>query len=314
MALNHTLLKQLHYSPCNLCPRLCMVDRTSSRRGICGAKQTMMISRAAPHVWEEPPLSCGAGSGAIFFTHCSLRCVYCQNYHIAQGGYGKEISIEKLVDIMLALQKEGVCNINLVTPTHFMPSIQQALTIARSKGLILPVVWNTSGYERSETLDALSGMVDIFLTDYKYASSKSAQTYSHAPDYPAIALRAIHKMHEMIPKQIFDTFENETRMLKGVVVRHLILPGHIDESKKALHTLYETFGNTIVYSIMNQYTPLKTNSMLEAFPHLREKVSDKEYEEVLDFADYLGIEDYFWQTGGACEESFIPEWNFSDDG
>lgn len=269
----------------------------------------MVIARAALHFWEEPPLSGTSGSGAVFFAHCPLHCVYCQNAEIAAGRAGFSVSVGRLADICLELQRQGALNVNFVTPTHYSIEIAEAVDIARERGLSIPVVWNTSGYERSEVVNMLGETVDVWLADFKYADSGLAERYSHAPDYPAVALAALKAMAAQTGPPAFDEVEGRQRMTSGVVVRHLVLPGSLEHSKRALSWLYGELGDSVLYSIMNQYTPVVSETALERYPELACRVPDAEYEELLDFADGLGIEDYFWQEGPAALESFIPAWD-----
>lgn len=307
-------------SPCNLCPRLCGAHRDEGQRGACGATSAVFVARAALHFWEEPPLSGVSGSGAVFFSGCPLRCTYCQNSAITSGEVGREVDTSRLAKICLELEGQGALNVNFVTPTHHSLQIRDAVALARKSGLTLPIVWNTSGYERVETVRALKGTVDVYLDDFKYADSELAWRYSHARDYPEVALRALEAMVEQVGEPCYDEFiapsgegaaiEPQRRLTRGVVVRHLVLPGALDASKRALAALYRRFGSSVLYSIMNQYTPVLPDSMLESFPELGARVGDDEYDELLDYADDLGIEDYFWQDGPAAEESFIPDWNW----
>ena len=269
----------------------------------------MLVARAALHFWEEPPLSGESGSGAVFFAYCPLRCVYCQNGAIAKGQAGIAVDVERLAQICLELEAQGALNVNLVTPTHYAPEIARAVLRARDRGLAVPIVWNTSGYERAETVRALDGIVDVYLADFKYADARLAKRYSNAPDYADVALRAIETMVECAGLPTFDEVADGRRMTGGVLVRHLLLPGSIDSSKRALDLLYNRFGDEVLYSIMNQYTPVMDSSAYERFPELERKVPDSDYEQLLDYADSLGIEDYFWQIGPAAEESFIPSWD-----
>ena len=287
---------------------MCGALRGEGQRGACGAEAGLTVARAALHFWEEPPLSGTAGSGAVFFSHCPLRCVYCQNADIAAGKAGIEIDEDRLADICLELQAQGALNVNFVTPTHYSLAIMLAVAAARERGLFVPVVWNTSGYERVETVRALADTADVWLADFKYADEWLAQRYSHAPDYPEVALAAIGEM-AALGAPAFDEVDGQPRMTKGVIVRHLVLPGALDQSKRALEMLFDRFGNDVMYSIMNQYTPVMAPSALERFPELGSRVPDEEYDQLLDFADSLGIEDYFWQEGPAAQESFIPEWD-----
>ena len=295
------------YHQCKLCPRTCKANRSLGRRGYCGASDTLRIARAALHEWEEPGISVGAGSGAVFFSSCPLRCIFCQNYEIAEENFGEVISTGRLAAIFLELQQQGAANINLVTPTHFVPHIIQALDKAKEHGLQLPIVYNTSGYESPETLALLDGYVDIYLTDYKYENPSIAARYSKAFDYPVVIKRALKQMVEQTGPLIVNPYgEDDQRIEKGVIVRHLLLPTHLEDSKAVIAYVQNTYGSQVRLSIMNQYTPLRTFSKM---PELNQTVSAEEYEELLDFADNLGVEEYFWQEGGANKESFVPFFN-----
>lgn len=278
-------------------------------RGACGADGVLRVARAALHYWEEPPLSGNRGSGAVFFSHCPLRCVYCQNFELAAGDAGIEVPVERLAQICLELQDQGALNVNFVTPTHYSLHIAEAVARARDGGLLIPVVWNTSGYERAQVVRALADTVDVWLADFKYADARLAMRYSHAPDYPNVALDAIDAMAEIAGAPRFDEVDGRPRMTRGVVIRHLLLPGASEQSARALQVLFERYGNRVGYSIMNQYTPVIGGKMLERFPELGHRVPDEEYDALLDFADDLGMQDYFWQEGPAAEESFIPAWD-----
>ncbi len=296
--MSSTLLKN-----CTLCPRACQVDRTRGQRGYCRQTAELVVARAALHMWEEPCLSGANGSGAVFFSGCSLGCVYCQNYHIAQGLAGKPITIARLADIFLELQGQAAHNINLVTPTHYVPQIIEALILARGKGLVVPIVYNCSGYEKVETLRLLEGYVDIYLPDCKYMSQEVARKYSHAADYFAIALAAIK---EMVRQAGEPAFNEEGLLTRGVLVRHLTLPGYLEDSKLILKYLYDSFGDKILLSIMNQYTPL---AQINQYPEINRRVTEQEYNALVDYAIALGIENGFIQQGETALESFIPEFN-----
>ncbi|MBQ2898357.1 MAG: radical SAM protein [Oscillospiraceae bacterium] len=285
---------------CNLCPRKCGADRLSGKTGFCGGGRDLKVARAALHFWEEPCISGESGSGTVFFSGCTMRCIFCQNREISRGEAGKIISIERLAEIFLELQAKGANNINLVTPMHFAPQITAALDISRKNGLSLPIVWNTGGWEIPESIAAVKNYSDIWLTDMKYFDDSLAKNFSDAKNYFEIASASLRKMVEQTGEAVFD--ENGI-MQKGVIVRHLVLPGHTDDSKKILRWLWENFGNRIWVSIMNQYTPLCTD---ERFPELFRSVSDEEYDDVIDFAAELGFENAFVQEGGAVGESFIP--------
>lgn len=326
------------YNCCHVCPRECGVNRIEGKRGICKAPATLKIGRAALHWWEEPCLVGDKGSGAVFFAYCPLGCVYCQNQDLVTGA-GIEVSEAQFEQTLLRLQnEEHAANINLVTPSHYVPTIAKVLTRLRChsfghfssangscngdscngdscesgnksdsyasscnpKSLYIPVVYNTSSYDSVDTLRLLRGLVDIYLADYKYATPEIAARLSHASDYPRVALAALDEM----VKQIGAWREDSSGLLQeGIIVRHLVLPGYIEESFKVLDVLHERYGNAIRFSIMNQYTPLRSDL---AKYGLKGSVSVQDYERVLDYADSLGIEDYFWQEGGAATESFIP--------
>ena len=286
---------------CTLCPRSCGADRAAGQKGYCGVGGTKIkAARAALHMWEEPCISGSQGSGTVFFSGCPLRCVYCQNRDIARAGAGKEITVERLSEIFLELQEKGAANINLVTPTHYTPEIVKAVAEARDGGLTLPIVYNCGGYEKPETLRTLEGIVDIYLTDFKYMDAEAARRYSHAPDYPEIAKEALGEMVRQQPEPVFD---EKGMMKKGVIVRHLLLPGHLKNAEAVVKYVYETYGNRVYLSLMNQYTPLPG---IEKWPEINRKVTRREYDRLLDYAVELGVENGFIQEGGTAEESFIP--------
>lgn len=289
---------------CTLCPRECHADRKNGKVGYCGMDAKLYAARAALHMWEEPCISGKRGSGAVFFTGCGLRCCFCQNREIAIGTSGQEITVERLADIFLELQEKGAANINLVTGAHYAIHIVEALKLAKKKGLCLPVVYNSSGYEKVETLRLLEGYVDVYLPDYKYAQSELAQKYSHAADYPKTAQRAIAEMVRQTGEAVFD---EDGYIQRGTIVRHLILPGHTKNSIEALKWLHETWGEQIYISIMNQYTPV-----FEQKDHteLNRKVTRREYEKVLNAALELGITHGFFQDGETAQESFIPAFDY----
>ena len=290
---------------CSLCPRLCLADRNITT-GYCGVKNTLRVARAALHFWEEPCLSGEEGSGAVFFTGCNLRCVFCQNYEIARAEQGKEITIERLTEIFLELQDQNANNINLVTATHYVPQVVEALRAAKEKGLRIPVVYNCGGYESVETLKMLEGLVDIYLPDFKYLDSERAKRYSRAEDYPEIAKKALAEMVRQQPEAVFD---ERGIMEKGVIVRHLMLPGGIKDSKAVVNYLYETYGDQIFLSLMNQYTPLPHAA---EYPEINRKLKKFEYDRLVDYAIFLGVENGFIQEGETAKESFIPA--FTNEG
>lgn len=291
---------------CTLCPRNCFVNRKLGEKGICGQSSTLKVARAALHFWEEPCISGEKGSGAVFFSGCALHCVFCQNQEIANGSVGKEISKERLSEIFLELQEKGANNINLVTPGHFVPQIVPAIERARNQGLNLPIVYNTSSYENVDTIRKLEGIVDIYLPDFKYMSSSLSKKYSHAPDYSEVAKKVVAEMVRQTGAASFYEKEGQELMQRGVIVRHLILPGCMEDSKNIIRYLHDAYGDTIYLSIMNQFTPLKN---VEKYPELNRKLTEDEYDEVVDFAIDLGVENGFIQEGETAEESFIPDFN-----
>ncbi|HIV19122.1 MAG TPA: radical SAM protein [Candidatus Merdivicinus intestinigallinarum] len=286
---------------CRLCPRECGVNRLAGQKGRCGAVgEKVKVARAALHYWEEPCISGSRGSGAVFFSYCPLGCVYCQNREISRGDAGKEIPVSRLAEIFLELQGKQAHNINLVTPTHYVPQIVLALREAKEKGLSIPVVFNCGGYEKPETLKLLEGLVDVWLPDFKYVSTEHAAKYSGAADYLENAKAALSEMARQAGKPVFDIHGIMTR---GVIVRHLVLPGMSKESKKILRYLHRTYGDRIYLSIMSQFTPLEN---VRDYPEIDRTVTESEYENLLDFAMNIGIENAYIQEGGTADESFIP--------
>lgn len=298
--------KDFSDSPCNLCPRNCLIEREKGKKGYCLSGAKSVVARAALHMWEEPCISGKSGSGTVFFSGCNLRCVYCQNYEIAAAGHGREITVSHLADIFLALQKQGAANINLVTPDHYVIPIVQAVLQAKEKGLELPVVYNCSGYEKREVIEGLRGIVDIFLTDFKYMEKKLAEKYSFAPDYPEVAESALEAMVKLTGKPVFD---EKGMMKKGVIVRHLLLPGHKKNARAVIKYVYETYRDNVYISLMNQYTPFARLQGKEGCEELCRRVTKREYEAVVDYALSLGIKNAFVQEGETAKESFIPEFD-----
>ena len=301
---------------CQLCPRMCQVNRHTGM-GYCLMPDRIKVARAALHMWEEPCISGEHGSGAIFFSGCTLRCVFCQNYKIAAAAVGKYITVDGLADIMLRLQDKHANNINLVTPTHYALHIAQALTKARDNGLRIPVVYNTSAYENIETLKRLDGLVDVYLPDFKYMDPFLAAKYSHAPDYPQTAKAAIAEMVRQQPRPVFAWEEKRGEdvpkeacekavMKRGVIVRQLLLPGCLKDARNIVRYLYETYQNKIYVSLMSQYTPLEH---VRDYPELAHRVSRRTYDRYVDAAIALGITQAFIQEPGVAKESFIPDFS-----
>lgn len=315
---------------CTLCPRECGANRELNT-GYCGGGANVRIARAALHFWEEPCISGRNGSGTVFFSGCPLRCVFCQNRKIALAERGTEVSDERLSEIFLELQEQGANNINLVTPTHWAGHLVPVLERAKRDGLKIPIVYNTGSYEKAEQLKRLEGLVDIWLPDLKYKSAELSARYSNAPDYFDVATSAIAEMVRQAGEPVFGEGDpatnaentpdaatystdiacrSETGLIKrGVIVRHLVLPGCIADSKRIIRYLYETYGNKIFISIMNQYTPLISGDDARKFPELTRKVTEEEYNRVVDFAIRLGVENAYIQEGETASESFIPEFD-----
>ena len=284
---------------CNLCPRRCGASRKDGSLGFCGMPEDIYVARAALHFWEEPCISGTGGSGAVFFSGCNLKCVFCQNFEISAKKYGKKISVSQLAEIFSELEEKGAHNINLVTPTHYSDKIVKAAETARKNGLKIPVVYNCGGYENPDTIKALENTVDVYLPDFKYVSPKLSGKYSNAPDYFKTAKKALAEMVRSRPEPVIEN----GLMKRGVLVRHMVLPGCTDDSKRVLRYLYNEYKNNIYISIMSQYTPMNGR-----FAELCRPVSRKEYDEVVDFAADLGIENAFVQDGASSGKEYIPKW------
>lgn len=288
-------------SKCNLCPRNCNINRHITT-GFCGAKDKLVVARAQIYYYEEPCISGKNGSGAIFFSYCNLKCIFCQNYEISEKHLGKEITIEKFADICLDLQNKKANNINLVTPTHFIPLIKEGLILAKKKGLKIPIIYNTSSYENVESLKLLDGLIDVYLPDFKYYNNKYAIKYSKANNYVETAKDAINEMYRQVGK---CKFNKNGIITKGVIVRHLMLPSQEmkEDTKKVLYYLYNTYKDNIYISIMNQYTPVKQYKEKE----LNDTISENDYNDIIDYAYNLGIRNAFVQIGETQKLSFIPD-------
>ncbi|MBQ9064535.1 MAG: radical SAM protein [Blautia sp.] len=285
---------------CTLCPRACHVDRTKGERGFCGCGAAIAIAHSRVHMWEEPCISGEEGSGTVFFAGCALGCVFCQNIAIAKPDTGQEMTPEQLAALMLSLQEKRVNNINLVTPGHYLPLIVPAIQKAKKTGLHIPVLWNSSGYEDPDKLDLLEGLVDIFMPDFKYGPSSKAQRWSGVTDYFEKACAAIEKMYALAGDPVFD---DRGMMTRGVLVRHLLLPGCVSDGKKVVDYLLGTYSDHIYISLMNQYTPMPG---MKNDPQLGRKVTKKEYSRLVDHALQQGLTNGFIQEGEAASESFIP--------
>lgn len=288
---------------CMLCPRKCGVNRYKER-GFCGATNKIKLAYYSLHKWEEPIISGSNGSGTIFFSHCNMKCIYCQNKKISIDGYGKYISNKKLGEIMIKLQNMGAHNINLVTPTHYVPQIASILNKIKDKELTIPIVYNTSSYENIGTLMVMRGLVDIYLADLKYYDDSLANNYSMVKDYFENATYAIDEMYRQVGTPQFD---DNGLIKKGLVVRVLILPGHLDDAKKIIKYLYNTYHDDIFISIMNQYTPVNTC----IYNNLNRKLTEDEYNEVIKYALELGVKNAFVQEEDTASESFIPNFDTS---
>ena len=285
---------------CILCPRVCKIDRTTGQTGYCKADDRIKIAKAYLHQWEEPPISGANGSGTVFFSHCNMGCVFCQNYKISSEHQGKYVTISELCDTFIELQDKKAHNINLVTPTHYIPQIADAIIMAKAKGLKIPIVYNCGGYESVEALKILDGLIDIYMPDMKYFDDKYALKYSNAPHYFEYTKKAISEMYRQVGKNEFE----KGIMTKGVIVRHLMLPGLLFDSKKILDYLYSKYEDNIYISIMSQYTPMPN---AKNYPEINKTVSKKYYETLVNYASEIGIKNAFVQDGTSVGEGFIPD-------
>lgn len=288
------------YENCLLCPRKCGINRSTGQTGVCGVSSEIKVARAALHYWEEPCISGKRGSGAVFFSGCSLHCVFCQNREISDGKAGKVISKERLSDIFMELADKGANNINLVTPGQYIPDIVCAVNDAKSRGMKLPIIYNTSGYENVTELKLLEGIVDVYLPDFKYMDSTLSARYSRAKDYPSVAKQALSEMVRQQPDVVID--DAKGLIQKGVIVRQLLLPGHVNDAKAVLKYLYDTYHNHVYISMMSQFTPIA----LKDYPEINRTVTRREYERLVDYALKIGITNAFIQEGDVAKDSFIP--------
>ena len=288
------------YENCLLCPRKCGINRRTGQTGVCGVSSEIKVARAALHYWEEPCISGKKGSGAVFFSGCSLHCVFCQNREISDGKEGKVISKERLSDIFIELVDKGANNINLVTPGQYIPDIVWAVNDAKSRGMKLPIIYNTSGYENVTELKLLEGIVDVYLPDFKYMDSTLSARYSRAKDYPSVAKQALSEMVRQQPDVVID---DATGLIqKGVIVRQLLLPGHVNDAKAVLKYLYDTYHDHVYISMMSQFTPIA----LKDYPEINRTVTKREYERLVNYALEIGITNAFIQEGDVAKDSFIP--------
>ena len=288
------------YENCLLCPRKCGINRRTGQTGVCGVSSEIKVARAALHYWEEPCISGKRGSGAVFFSGCSLHCVFCQNREISDGKEGKVISKERLSDIFMELADKGANNINLVTPGQYIPDIVWAVNDAKSRGMKLPIIYNTSGYENVTELKLLEGIVDVYLPDFKYMDSTLSAMYSRAKDYPSVAKQALSEMVRQQPDVVIDDVTGLIQ--KGVIVRQLLLPGHVNDAKAVLKYLYDTYHDHVYISMMSQFTPIA----LKDYPEINRTVTRREYERLVDYAIEIGITNAFIQEGDVAKDSFIP--------
>ena len=288
------------YEDCLLCPRKCGINRRTGQTGVCGVSSEIKVARAALHYWEEPCISGKKGSGAVFFSGCSLHCVFCQNREISDGKAGKVISKERLSDIFMELAVKGANNINLVTPGQYIPDIVWAVNDAKSRGMKLPIIYNTSGYENVTELKLLEGIVDVYLPDFKYMDSTLSAMYSRAKDYPSVAKQTLSEMVRQQPDVVID---DATGLIqKGVIVRQLLLPGHVNDAKAVLKYLYDTYHDHVYISMMSQFTPIA----LKDYPEINRTVTRREYERLVDYALKIGITNAVIQEGDVAKDSFIP--------
>ena len=286
---------------CNLCPRNCNINRYLIK-GACGADYKLKVAHYSLHMWEEPIVSGENGSGTVFFSNCNLKCIFRQNHIISSEGLGKETSKERLADIFLTLQNKNAHNIDLVTPTHYVPQIIDSIKIAKNNGLKIPIVYNTSSYENIETIKMLNGYIDVYLADLKYYDNTLSEKYSKCIDYFKYASKAIDQMYNQVGKPVIVN----NLIKKGLIIRVLVLPGHVDDAKKIISYIYNKYGDNVFISIMNQYTPI---FKFRKYPNLNHKLSNSEYDEIIDYAINLGVSNAFIQDGETQRESFIPNFN-----
>lgn len=286
---------------CNLCPRKCGVNR-GEKKGFCRVGDSLTLGRAGLHFWEEPPISAYGGSGAVFFSGCNMGCIFCQNMALSRGSVGKEVSVTRLREIFYELIDDGAENINLVTPTHFVPEIVKALSAER---LPVPVVYNTSSYEETETLKMLDGLVDIYLPDLKYIDPSLSKAFSSAPDYAEKAIPAIKEMYRQTGRAVFD---DDEKLIKGIIIRHLVLPGYLENTYDCIDAVSENFPKGTLFSLMSQYTPPKNKLPYES---LNRRLTEEEYEKAVDYMYLSGIENGFVQELSSANEEYTPDFDLT---
>ena len=290
---------------CTLCPHNCKVNRLEGKKGRCKCDNTLKIALASLHMFEEPCISGTNGSGTVFFTNCNLNCIYCQNYEISQGGKGKEITIQTLADIFIKQQEKGAHNINLVTPTMYVYQIIEAIKLARKTGLKIPIIYNSNGYENVETIKMLNGYIDVYLPDLKYYTNELSKKYSNVDNYFEVATNAIKEMYSQVGNAVFD---DNAIIQKGVIIRHLVLPNHIQNTKNILKWINENMPKDIYVSVMAQYFPTykaKNDSLINR------KLNKKEYKEVLNYLYSLDLQNGYIQELGSHEEEYVPNFNLT---
>lgn len=290
------------YEKCNICPRNCSIDR-SLHKGYCNMEWNIKIAKAYLHKWEEPCISGKNGSGTVFFTGCNLKCVYCQNYKISQSNYGKTVTANELADIFINLQNKGAHNINLVSPTIYAYAIKEAILLARKKGMHLPVVYNSNAYESVNALKLLNGIIDIYLPDLKYYDDELSRKYSKAPYYFDYATKAILEMYRQVG---IPQFDKNGILKRGLIIRHLIIPGHVEDTKKILLWIRSNLPKDIYISLMGQYIPFYN---AKKFPEINRKITMKEYEEAIDYFFEIGLENGFVQESSSASEEYIPDFD-----
>ena len=300
-------MKHPEYQACRLCPRECGVNREMGQSGFCGMTDRLLAARAALHMWEEPCISGEEGSGAVFFTGCSMGCVFCQNYEISHEKLGLFVDEKRLVEIFLELAEKNANNINLVTGDVYIPTIAKAIEEAKMSGLRLPFIWNTSSYVNVEALKMLDGLVDVYLPDFKFIRKEDAKRYAAAENYPEKAGVAIAEMVRQTAENGAE-FDERGMIKKGVIVRHLLMPGGLLSAKMIVKELYRTYGDRIYLSLMNQYTPMKQLS--DSYPELKKRVTEREYDELIRYAVSIGVKNGYMQEGTTAAESFIPPFNY----